>query len=110
GGGEYGLDRRSIGNYYAHYLNSDADRNFPLVSPIVANLKGLPPVFLNVAELDPLRDDSLQLMSGLRAAAVPVELKLYPGVIHVFTLMSRRLDVARQAIADAAAALRAAIG
>lgn len=109
GGGEYGLDRRSMANYYRHYLRRPEDRDHPLVAPLMADLSGLPPVFLNAAGLDVLRDDSAQLAERLRAAGVAVDHRLYPGVIHVFTLMSRRLDMARRAIAEAAEALRAAL-
>ncbi|MDA5192880.1 alpha/beta hydrolase fold domain-containing protein [Govanella unica] len=109
GGGDYGLDRRAISNYYACYLDSPDQRDGPLVSPLLADLKNLPPVFLNAAGLDPLRDDSIELASRLVSAAVAVDFRLYPGVIHIFTLMSRRISLARQALRDAAEALRTAL-
>lgn len=43
---------------------------------------GLPPTYLAVAELDPLRDEALDLARALLAAGVGVELHLFPGTYH----------------------------
>ena len=54
-------------------------------------------------------DDALHYADTLRAAGVPVDLEIYRGVTHEFIKMGRVLPEARQAHADAAAALRHAM-
>ena len=64
---------------------------------------------LGLAECDPLVDDGIAYADKLRAAGVPVALEIYRGVTHEFIKMGRALPEARQAHADAAAALQKAL-
>ena len=72
--------------------------------------EGLAPAWIGLAECDPLFDDGIAYADKLRAGGVPVELEIYRGVTHEFIKMGRILPEARQAHADAAAALRGALG
>ena len=56
--------------FYAAYAGSPEHRRDPLVAPLLADLQGLPPTFINAAGLDLLRDDSRQLRDRLRQAGV----------------------------------------
>ena len=60
------------------------DRRRPEVSPLYADLFGLPPVLLTAGHLDPLLDDSLFLHSRLLAAEVDSKLEVWPGAVHDF--------------------------
>jgi acetyl esterase len=60
------------------------------------------------AEFDPLRDEGEVYAARLREAGVPVTLKRYTGMIHGFFSLGAVLDQGKQAVADAAAALRTA--
>ena len=73
------------------------------------DVSGVAPLWLGLAECDPIVDDSLLWADKLRAAGVPVELEIYHGVIHEFIKMGHAIPEARQAHADAARALRAAL-
>ena len=58
------------------------------------------------ADIDPLRDDGVQLESKLKADGVQVTRTLYDGVTHDFFGMSTLLSQARAAQGTATAALR----
>jgi len=59
-------------------------RRHPDVSPLYANLAGLPKALFTVGTLDPLLDDSLFLFARWIAAGSPAELAVYPGGVHGF--------------------------
>ena len=58
------------------------------------------------AEFDPLRDEGEAYTIRLQEAGVSVTLKRYAGTIHGFFSLGAVLDQGKQAMADAAAALR----
>ena len=74
------------------------------------DVDGVAPVWLGLAECDPLVDEGLMYADKLRAAGVAVDLEIYRGVTHEFIKMGRVIPEARQAHADAARALRQAFG
>ncbi|MFD5463615.1 alpha/beta hydrolase [Kitasatospora sp. NPDC127059] len=61
-------------------------RRSPEVSPLYADLTGLPPARLVVGTEDPLLDDSLFLAQRWRATGAPVRLDVVAGAMHGFTL------------------------
>ncbi|MCP4908295.1 MAG: alpha/beta hydrolase, partial [bacterium] len=63
---------------------SEEERRAPDISPLFANLEGLPPSLISVGGYDHLRDDSLFLAPLLAAANVDVELQVYPDSPHGF--------------------------
>ena len=81
----------------------DVDPAGPTVSPLYADLAGLPPLLLHVGHDEILRDDSVRLAARARAAGVDVVLELYPVVPHVWQWADRFLPEARHSL-DAAAA------
>jgi acetyl esterase len=94
--------------FEGHYLGAAPDRRHPDVSPLNADLRGLPPAFVLTAECDPLRDQGEAYARRLEQAGVPVTLKRYDGMIHPFFSLAGIIDGGKKAIADAAAALKAA--
>lgn len=56
----------------------------PLLSPLYANLDGLPPVQLHVASTDPLLDDSLGFAARVARSRIQVDLRVWPDstVLH----------------------------
>jgi acetyl esterase len=103
----YLLTRDAMVWFWNHYLRSAADGDNPLASPLRANdLRGLPPAIVLTAEFDPLRDEGEAYAMRLQEAGVPVTLKRYAGTIHGFFSLGAVLDQGKQAMADAAAALR----
>lgn len=73
------------------YANGGSLRN-PLVSPVHADLAGLPPLMIHIGSSETLLDDSLGIAAHTGAADVDLELKIWRGMIHVFQLFASRLD------------------
>ena len=67
-----------------HFVPDPEQRRHPDVSPLYANLHGLPPALFTVGTWDPLIDDSLFMAARWEAAGCPAELAVEPGAIHAF--------------------------
>lgn len=67
-----------------HALGKPDDKEDPRIDLVNANLKGLPPVTLINARIDPLRSDAEMLAVSLKKAGVKVTHKIYDGVTHEF--------------------------
>jgi acetyl esterase len=65
-------------------------------------------VFVLLAECDPLHDEGRAYAEKMRAAGVAVTLVDWPGVIHDFVLYQAMLPQAREALVEAARAVKEA--
>src|SRR5204863_2253897 len=63
---------------------TDEQRREPDVSPLYADLRGLPPAPFSVGELDPLLDDSMFMSVRWCAAGNDAEFVAYPEAPHQF--------------------------
>jgi acetyl esterase len=106
GDGRFGLSLDAMRWYWRAYAGPDGDLGDPLLSSMRADLVGLPPVHLFAAELDVLREDSVEMKRRLRAAGVRAELEVYSGVVHGFINLTRMLDKSHLVLDAAAAAVR----
>ncbi|OQV10567.1 hypothetical protein CLAIMM_14545 [Cladophialophora immunda] len=88
------IDAPSMRWYWKQYC---PDSGFdPLASPLLApSLSGLPPALIQVAGMDPMRDEGIAYAAALSSAGVPVDLKVYPGLPHGF-LIASHLPVVNQ--------------
>lgn len=103
------LEEAQITWFFNQYIRSPADRDDWRFAPLNApDVEGVAPAWFGLAECDPLVDEGVLYADKLRAAGVPVELEIYRGVTHEFIKMGRAIPAARQAHADAAAALQKA--
>jgi epsilon-lactone hydrolase len=84
-----------------------ADPARPLVSPLHADLAGLPPVLVQVGSAETLLDDALRIARRAGAADVPVNLEIWRHMIHAWHLWAAQLADGRRAIASAGAFIRA---
>ena len=79
------------------YTGPDADWSRPCYSPLFADLRGLPPVLVQVGTNEILKSDSEQLVENLQKAGVYAQLEVYPECWHVFQQMPiRRAAVAME--------------
>jgi len=88
------------------YLPDGMDRTDPRVSPLYADLRGLPPFLIQVGSAETLLADSTRLAEAAGAADVPVTLEVWPHMIHAWALWNARLEPGRQALANAGAFFR----
>ena len=70
----------------------------PLVSPLLADLRGLPPLLIQVGSHEVLLDDSLRLAARAARDEVEVRLEVTPGAPHVFPVFGKSLDEAMVAL------------
>jgi acetyl esterase len=91
--------------YWSQYGGGKAPDDPRAALSTLAGLRGLPPAYLLVAGLDPLRDDGLAFAGALRRSGVPVTCREYPDMPHGFLLFPGRLSAARRALAELARAI-----
>jgi len=83
------------------YLGRAADRKDPSVSPLFADLTGMPPMLIQVGSAETLLDDSLRLAAAAGQTDVRVSLEIWPHMIHAWQLWNARLEPGREALSSA---------
>ncbi len=81
----------------------DSDLRNPLISPLYADLAGLPPLLIHVGDSEVLLDDATRMADRARGAGVAVELEVWPEAFHVFQMMVELIPEADEAVARAGA-------
>lgn len=106
GPGQYGLSYARMKQYFEWYVPDDVSSRHPLISPTNADLSGLPPTFVGVAEFDVLRDDSLLLADRLSAANIRFTIRHYEGLAHGYAMFGREVPAAVHALSETATFFR----
>ncbi len=105
----YLLTKADMEWFIGHYLDG-TDPMDPDVSPLFAkDLSGIAPALVITAEYDPLRDEGEAYAARLAEAGVAATAVRYDGMIHGFLSMDAVVDAGRRGLAEAAAALGAAL-
>ena len=110
------LEEAHIRYFFDQYLRGLADRADWRFAPLdgltpagtLADLAGVAPCWMGLAECDPLVDEGVLYADRLRMEGVAVDLEIYRGVVHEFIKMGRVIPEASNAHADAARALQKA--
>lgn len=101
--------KRSILEVYAsYYIGSDKAVN-PYISPLYANLRGLPPIHLQCGRNEVLLDDSIRFHHKAQQAGVDISIRTWDNMFHVFQLIPL-LPQAAEALQQAAAFMGAITG
>ncbi len=90
----------------AAYLPAGMDPRDPRVSPLYADLKGLPPTLIQVGSAETLLDDATRLAEAAGAADVDVTLEVWPHMIHAWPVWNARLEPGRRALMQAGEFMR----
>ena len=85
-----------------YYVPKNMDKSDPTISPLFADLTGLPPILVQVGSKEILLDDAQRCKERAEQANVKVDFKIYTGMWHNFQMFSAWFDEAQQAIADLA--------
>jgi monoterpene epsilon-lactone hydrolase len=83
------------------------DAGLPLISPVFADLSGLPPLMIQAGSHEVLLDDAVRLARQAATADVEVTLEITPRVPHVFQAYAPMLDEAGAALDRAGVLLSA---
>lgn len=83
-----------------------ADPRTSLAAPLYADLRGLPPMLIQVGSAETLLDDAVRLAGAAGAADIRVRLEVWPDMIHVWQLFYQHVAAGRRALAEAGAFIR----
>ncbi len=95
------VTHQQISELAALYCEPSRNKS-PLVSPLFADMKGFPPLYIQVGDHEVLLDDSRQLLAKAQADGVSAALDIYPELFHVFQYYWPMLTQGRDALAKAA--------
>lgn len=91
----------------AHFVRSMSDHyvgrqdvHLPVISPLYADLAGLPPLLIHAGKDEILLSDAERLADKARRAGVEVTLSVWPKMWHVWHILVPYLPEAKQAVDD----------
>ena len=93
-----------------YYCPDEKEWRNPLVSPVFANVAGLPPMLIQVGDDEILLSDSTRLADSLKQEGVDVELEVWPNMWHVFQFFVGKMPESRQAIVKIGAYIKRRLG
>jgi len=82
------LARPVVEAYVRRFVPPGVQPTHPLVSPVYADLTGLPPLLIQAGGAEALRDDARMLAERARACGVDATLTIYDDGIHAFMLFA----------------------
>ena len=88
------------------YLPPGMDRKDPRVSPLYTDLRGFPPMLIQVGSAETLLADATRLAAVAGEADVRVTMEIWPHMIHAWPLWNAQLEPGRRALANAGAFIR----
>ncbi len=80
------LNQEILDTYAKAYTGENNPAN-PLISPLLADLRGLPPINIQAGEHEILLEQSRQFLEKARQAGVEIRLDCWPGMFHVFQMV-----------------------
>lgn len=90
----------------ARFYIGEASPTHPYLSPLYADLRGLPPLLIQAGSTEVLLDDARRVAERARASGVSVELEVWPKMPHVWQLWAPFVPEAKSALEHAAQFVR----
>ena len=91
---------RAALEFFSDFYADKEDKSHPLISPLFANLAGLPPLLIQVGTAETLLDDSRRLATRARYAGVDVSYAEWEGMPHIWHIFAPLLEKSRKAIIE----------
>ncbi len=85
---------RFVSASYSKHSNEED----PFISPVYADLSGLPPLFIQVSSSEILYDDAARIAANARAANTPCRIQVWDNMMHVFQVLAGWMPEARMAV------------
>ena len=104
------FDAKDVPVVARHYCPDESDLTNPLISPVFANVAGLPPTCIQVGDDEILLSDSMRFSDKMKEAGSEVELEIWPDMWHVFQIFIGKMPEARRAIEKIGVYLRSRAG
>ncbi|MFL5288896.1 MAG: alpha/beta hydrolase [Rhodopila sp.] len=90
----------------AQWYIGEGNPRHPHAAPLYGDLRGLPPLLIQVGAVETLLDDSIALARKAGISDVMVNLQIWPEMIHIWHLYHPMLSAGRCAIADGGSFVR----
>jgi acetyl esterase/lipase len=87
-----------MNRYHAALYAKGTDLRHPLISPLYADLHGLPPLLIHAGSDEVLLDDSTRVAERAKAAGVEVTLDVWEGMWHVWHAFAPQLPEGQRAL------------
>jgi acetyl esterase len=110
GAGDYSLEAGEMDVFWANYVDTPDQLADPLVAPLRADLSGMPPAFLAIADCDILADCNGAFARKLADAGVATRAVTYRGATHSFLEAVSIAPLAGRALDEQAAWIRDIVG
>ena len=91
---------------YAEWFLRDQDPRDPALTPLTADLRGLPPMLVHSGGRDMTSDDADRLAARAREAGLDVTHRAAPDMFHVWHVFAGRVPESTDAVCDVGAFLR----
>ncbi len=86
------------------------DLKHPLISPMYADLTGLPPMLIHVGEDEVMLDDSTRLAERAKETGVDVTLEVWKGMMHIFPMYVGVIPESKKSISEIGAFIQKLVG
>ena len=93
------INRETLNSFAYKYLNGALPTTH-LASPLFAELNDLPPILLQVGDMEMLFDDSIRLKEKAADYNIQVELKIWKKMVHVWHIFAPILPEGQAAIIE----------
>ena len=86
--------------FLSRVYGGQTPRSDPMLSPVYADFSGLPPLLVQAGSTEVLLSDAVRVAEAARRAGVPVQLTVYPEMMHVFQALAYFIPEGKEAVRE----------